>query len=731
MKKLHLSILAATLIAAGCQPQTESVDETSESKSTTPQVAVTDLDVKPDPVTENPFFEEYATPFGVPEFASIRIDHYRPAFARAFDEQRIEVAAITANPEAASFDNTIVALERSGPMLTKVANVFFNLNSADTSDELQEIATEISPKLAALGDEIFLNADLFDRVKTVWESRVSLSLDDEQRQLLSETNKNFVRAGANLDSDKKQRLTEINQKLASLTTKFSQNLLADENRFELVLEESDLGGLPESVRAAGKAIAEQKELGENWVYTLSRTSITPFLTYSDRRNLRQKMFQAYIARGSNGNEFDNREILREMANLRLERANLLGYASHADYILEDRMAKSVERVNGLLTRVWPAALERAKHEAQDLQEMITSEGGDFKLQAWDWWYFSEKVRKARFALDEEQLRQYFVTANVRQAVFDTASRLFGISFVEQPEVPVYNPDVKAFEVLNGDGSHLGVLYNDYYARPSKRGGAWMNEFRTQHREDGAEITPVVTNVFNFSKPAPGKPSLLSWDEVNTVFHEFGHAIHGLFSDVQYEGLAGTNTPRDFVEYPSQVMENWAAEPEVMRRYARHYETGEVIPDELIERIQNARLFNQGFATVEYLAASLLDLAWHSITEPVTETADEFEARVMQEIGAMPEIVSRYRSPYFAHIFAGGYSAGYYSYIWSEVMDADTYEAFKESGIFDQGVAGSFRDHILSKGRSRDLMEQYKKFRGREPQIGPLLERRGLTGGPAQ
>ncbi|MBE9549810.1 MAG: M3 family metallopeptidase [Proteobacteria bacterium] len=673
----------------------------------------------------NPFFKEWNTPYGTAPFAEIKFEYYRPAFDAAIDETRMDIAYIVDNEAAPTFENTIVALDMAGPLMNRVAGVFYNLASADTNDDLKALSTEMSPILAALQDEVNLNEKLWMRIKTVWDQRASLDLNTEQTKLLTDTYKGFARRGANLNDADKETLTGINKELAELTTKFGQDWLTENNAFELVLDETDLAGLPESVRASGKSAATQKGLDDKWVYGLNRTGINPFLTYSDRRDLREKIYTAYIKRGSNSNATDSRETLRRIANLRLQRANLLGYPTHADYVLEVNMAKNPKNVYGLLDKIWPAAQDRARQEVKDMQKLINAEGGDYKLKAWDWRKYSEQVRKARYDLDEEAIKQYFVLENVRDSAFQTASKLFGITFHERNDIEVYHPDVKVFEVRQVGGGHIGILYNDYFARPSKRGGAWMNAYRGQHREEGKNITPIIVNVWNYSKPADGKPSLLSWDEASTFFHEFGHALHGLLSEATYPSLAGTATPRDYVEFPSQVFENWASQPEVMRTYAKHWQSGEVIPDAVIERLAKASTFNEGFATTEYLAASYLDLAWHTITEPVTEDALVFEKKALDKLGLIAEIDPRYRSPYFAHIFSGGYSSGYYGYIWAQVLDADAFALFEEKGIFNPEISKRFRSEILSQGGTDDVMQLYINFRGREPEIEPLLKRRGF------
>ncbi|MCF7805411.1 MAG: M3 family metallopeptidase [Candidatus Marinimicrobia bacterium] len=675
---------------------------------------------------QNPFFVEYNTPFGVPPFSEIEEEHYMPAFEAGIEEQAKEVEAIASSENAPTFANTIEALERSGELLDKVSNVFYNLTSAHTNDEMQDLAKEVAPNLSSHHDNILLNAQLFDRVKTIYDQRESLELTAEQNKLLEEYHKMFVRGGANLNESDKKKLRKINERLSVLSVQFGDNVLKETNKFELVIDDrEDLAGLPDGVISAAAEAAEERGNSNKWVFTTHKPSLIPFLQYSERRDLREKMLKAYINRGNHGNDLDNKEIVREMTTLRIERAKLLGFPTHAHYVLADNMAKEPEQVYELIDQIWEPALERAKEEAENLQALIDEEGGDFELQPWDWWYYAEKVKQQKYAVDDEILRPYFQLENVREGAFMVAKKLYGLTFEERNDIPTYHEDVKVYEVKEADGSHVGILFTDYHPRASKRGGAWMNEYRTQEKLDG-DIDPIITNVFNFSEPSGGKPALLTFDEVSTLFHEFGHGLHGLLSDVTYPMLAGTNVPRDFVEMPSQIMENWASEPEVMKQYARHYETGEPIPDALIEKIRKARHFNQGFATVEYLAAAYLDMDWHTLTEPVKQSVNEFEKESMDDIGLIDEIVVRYRSPYFQHIFSGGYSSGYYSYIWAEVLDADAFQAFKENGLFDTETATKFRNNILAKGGTDDPMDLYKSFRGREPGIEPLLKRRGLN-----
>ena len=678
--------------------------------------------------SDNPFFAEWKTPFGVPPFEQIKLEHYAPAFEQGMKQQKDEVAAIADKPAAPTFANTVEALERSGDLLDRVSMVFFAMKSSMTNDDLQAIAKEVVPKLSEHGDQIRLSEPLFRRIEAVYEQKDDLDLTAEQLRLLEENYKSFVRGGAKLPPAKKERLTKINSELSLLSLNFGEHVLKENNRFELVIDKAaDLAGLPESVIAAAADAAKEKDHEGKWVFTLHKPSLIPFLQYSERRDLREKMFKGYINRGNHDDELDNKKICAQMAALRVEKAKLLGYETHAHFVLEDNMAKEPCKVYELLNKLWTPALARAKGEAAEMQEMINAEGGDFKLQPWDWWYYAEKVKKAKYDLDETMLRPYLKLENVIDGAFDVATRLYGLQFEERPDVPTYHEDVTCFEVKDADGSHVGLLYVDYFPRASKRGGAWMSEFRGQSKIDGKNIRPIIYNVGNFSKPTGGKPSLLSFEETETLFHEFGHALHGLLSNCTYESLSGTNVSRDFVELPSQIMENWASEPEVLKMYARHYETGEPMPDELIEKIQKARHFNQGFATTEYLAAALLDMDWHTMTEadPELDTL-AFENGSLARIELIPEIVSRYRSPYFQHIFAGGYSSGYYSYIWSAVLDADAFEAFKETGnLFDQKTAKAFRENVLSKGNTDEPMTLYKRFRGKEPSIEPLLKRRGL------
>jgi peptidyl-dipeptidase Dcp len=582
----------------------------------------------------------------------------------------------------------------------------------------------VAPLLSALRDDIVLNEPLFARVKAVWDQREKLKLEGEQRRLLEETYKRFVRGGANLDAQRKRRLRAVNEQLSVLSVRFGENLLKETNGFRLVTSSpADLAGLPETAVSAAAEAAARAGLAGRWVFTLHAPSIQPFLAYAANRELRRRIFTAYIERCGKAGGYDNREIAARVAALRAERATLLGYPTHAHLVLEERMAKQPEKVYGLLRQLWEPAMKVARAEAAALQEMIRQEGHGFKLEPWDWMYYAEKVKRARYDLDENEVREYFPIDAVREGAFQVANKLYGLTFIERKDIPVYHAEVRAFEVKEAGGSHLGVFLVDYHPRPGKRSGAWSSRYRGQHIREGKDIRPVVVNVCNFTRPSGGRPALLRPGEVETLFHEFGHALHSLLQRIRYQSLS--TVPRDFVELPSQIMENWALEPAVLKLYAKHYRTGAAIPDALVAKIQESSKFNQGFATVEYLAASFLDMDWHTVTGAAPADAAAFEKTALDRIGLMPEIVVRYRSPYFQHIFSGGYSAGYYSYIWSEVLDSDAFQAFKEKGLFDPATALSFRRNILERGGTAEAMEMYRSFRGREPSVEPLLEKRGL------
>lgn len=674
----------------------------------------------------NPFFQKWDTPFQTPPFSLIKTEHYLPAFEEGIKEQKAEIDAITNNSEAPTFENTIAALEKSGALLTNVSYVFYGLNSTITNDEMQKVNQAAAPMLSKHNDDIKLNEKLFARVKVIFDDKAKHNYTPEQKMLIDNYYYDFVRGGVNLNKEDKDKFRKINEELSVLGVKFGENILKETNAVGLVIDnKDDLIGLPESVIQGAAETAQSKGLEGKWAFTLQRASWTPFLQYSPKRELREKLFKAYISRGNNNDSLDTKNILTKMASLRVDKANLLGYKTYANYKLERNMAKNPENVFKFLNDLWVPALKRAGVEASDMQKIIDSEGGNFKLQPWDWWYYAEKVKKEKYDLDENMLRPYFKLENVIAGVHLLANKLYGLQFVERKDIPVYHPDVKVFEVKEADGKHVGILYTDYFPRDTKESGAWCGGFRDQSDIDGKFIAPLVTNCGNFSKPAGDKPALLSIDEVNTLFHEFGHALHGLLGVSVYPG--GKRVPIDFVELPSQVMENWAMNPEMLKLYAKHYQTGETIPQELIDKIEKAKLFNQGFETVEYLAASFLDMYWHTLTTDKEQDAVKFEKEVLSKIGLIPEIESRYQSTNFLHIFSGdGYSAGYYGYIWAAVLDADAFEAFNETGnIFDKATAVKFRK-LLETAGSDDPMEIYKRFRGREPKVDALLKNRGLN-----
>lgn len=674
----------------------------------------------------NPFFKAYDTPHGIADFAAIKTEHYLPAFKEGVKQQQQEVAAIANNPDAPTFANTIEALEQSGELMNKVASVFYNLTSADTNEDLQALSKEVSPMLSSARDDIMLNDKLFQRVKAVYEQQDKLQLSTAQAKLLEDTYKSFTRGGANLNEEQKAKLRELNEKIGKLSLEFGDNLLAETNNFELVIDnKADLAGLPQDVIDQAAATAAKRGHEGKWVFTTHRPSITPFLTYAENRELREQLFKGYIERGNNDNANDNKALLAQMAALRAEKASLMGYPTHAHFVLEERTAKTPENVYELLNKVWPAALDQARAEVADMQALIDAEGKEFKLEAWDWAYYADKIRVAKYAFNEQDTRPYFSLENTIDGVFYTANKLFGITAKERTDLPKYHEDVRTWEIYDKDGELLAIFFGDYFVRDSKRGGAWMNAYRSQQKVDGENTIPVIVNVLNYTRAPEGEPTLLTFDEASTLFHEFGHALHGMLSDVTYRSQAGTSVPRDYVEFPSQVMENWMTEPEVLGQFAKHYQTGEVIPQELVNKIQAASKFNQGFATVEYLAATKLDLDWHTLTDTKPQDAAKFEAESLANMGLIEEIAPRYRSTYFAHIFSGGYSAGYYSYIWSEILGADAYEAFKEKGIFDKATADAFRNTVLSQGGSQDPMDLYKQFRGKEAGIEPLLRAKGL------
>ena len=687
----------------------------------------------------NPFFQEWNTAYEVPPFMDIKDEHYMPAYQKGMEENLSEIDAIVNNPEAPTFANTIEELERTGKLLTKVARVFSNLASSNTNPKLQELQRELSPMLSAHYDKISLNEGLFNRVEAIWQEKETLDLTGEQRKLLDDTRKQFVRSGALMSEEQKKQITEINSKISGLSTSFGQNLLAETNGFELILNLSDLDGLSEGVIAAASDAASQKmekaeteeekqRYKDKYVFTPHRSSMYPFLTESTRRDLREKLYKSYVMRGDNNNETDNKEIAAQIAKLRAERAQIMGYKSHAHFVLDDNMLKTPEEVYDLLTKLWKPAVKRAKVEVSDMQDVADAEGQKFKISAWDWWHYSEKVRKEKYNLDESAIKPYLSLDNVLKGVFSATNKLWGLNFTEIFDIDLYHPDARVWEVTDKDGSHLGVFIGDYFTRSNKRGGAWMSSFKGQSNLDGRE-RPIVVNVCNFPAPVGDNPALLSFDNVVTLFHEFGHAMHGTLTDVTYGSMAGTSGPRDFIELPSQLLEHWASEPEVLKSFATHYETGEPIPDDLIEKLLNASKFNQGFINTEYLAASLLDMDWHTISaEEDLKDANRFESESMKKVGLIDEIAPRYRTTYFAHIFSGGYSSGYYSYVHAAVLDSDAFEAFKEAGdVFDPNLSSKLRATIYSKGSTEEAMDLFVQFRGRKADIGPLLKVRGLDG----
>ena len=713
MKKLFL--ISALLLIVGCQQQS----------NMDPNI--------------NPFFQEWNTPYEVPPFMDIKDEHYMPAYQKGMEENLSEIDLIVNNPEAPTFANTIEELERTGKLLTKVARVFSNLASSNTNPKLQELQRELSPMLSAHYDKISLNEGLFNRVEAVWQEKESLDLTSEQRKLLEDTRKQFVRSGALMSEEQKKQITEINSKISGLSTSFGQNLLAETNGFELILNLSDLDGLSDGVIAAALDAASQKmekaeteeekqRYKDKYVFTPHRSSMYPFLTESTRRDLREKLYKSYVMRGDNNNETDNKEIAAQIAKLRAERAQIMGYKTHAHFVLDDNMLKTPEEVYDLLTKLWKPAVKRAKVEVADMQDVADAEGQNFKIAAWDWWHYSEKVRKEKYNLDESAIKPYLSLDNVLKGVFSTTNKLWGLNFTEIFDIDLYHPDARVWEVTDKDGSHLGVFIGDYFTRSNKRGGAWMSSFKGQSNLDGRE-RPIVVNVCNFPAPVGDSPALLSFDNVVTLFHEFGHAMHGTLTDVTYGSMAGTSGPRDFIELPSQLLEHWASEPEVLKSFATHYETGEPIPDDLIEKLLNASKFNQGFINTEYLAASLLDMDWHTISaEEDLKDANRFESESMKKVGLIDEIAPRYRTTYFAHIFSGGYSSGYYSYVHAAVLDSDAFEAFKEAGdVFDPNLSSKLRATIYSKGSTEEAMDLFVQFRGRKADIGPLLKVRGLDG----
>lgn len=676
--------------------------------------------------SQNPLLDTWTGTFELPPFAVIRPENFQPAFDRALAAHRAEIDAIGANPAPPTFDNTIAALEMGGRELDRVSNVFFVLAGADTSDAIEAIERDISPLLARHNNALYLNRALYARIADLYKRRTTLGLTAEQARVLERYHTRFVRAGAALEQSAQERLAAINERLASLGTRFGQNVLADEKSFAMLLEEGDLAGLPDFARAAARAAAEERSQPGKYAITLARSSVETFLQFSSRRDLREKVFQAWISRGENGGATDNRALIAEMVALRAERAKLLGFATFADYRLDDQMARTPAAARGLLDEVWGRARAKAGREREALQELIAEEGGNFALAPHDWRYYAEKLRKTRFDLDEAEIKPYFQLDRMIEAAFETARRLFGLTF-SPVTVPLYHPDARAWNVMDAQGRHLALFIGDYFARSSKHSGAWMTSLRDQERLSG-DIRPIVVNVCNFSKPAAGEPALLSFDDARTLFHEFGHALHGMLSNVTYPLLAGTAVPSDFVELPSQLYEHWLEVPGILREYARHCRTGEPMPQALLDRLLATRTFNQGFATVEYTACALVDLDLHSLPDAGALDVTKFERKDLERIAMPAEIVMRHRLPHFQHLFSGGgYAAGYYSYMWSEVLDADAFAAFEDTGnAFDPATAKRLRDYIYGAGNLRDPGEAYEAFRGRLPTVDALLKKRGLA-----
>ena len=673
--------------------------------------------------TDNPFLTEFNTPYGTPPFDKIKVEHYEPAFLAGIEQQNKEIKAIVENTAEPTFENTIVVLDNSGEILARVSGVFFALTEADTNDELAALEAKIAPMLSEHNDNIYLNQDLYKRVAALHDQEKAgeLELTTEQHYLLDKYYKGFVRSGAALDMEKQNKLREINKQLSSLTITFSNHVLAENNAFKLVVDkEEDLAGMPDWLKASAADEAKAAGMDGKWLFTLQASSRLPLLQYAENRSLREKMYKAYISMGNNNDANDNKEVLKQVLTLRLEKAKLLGFDCYSNFVLDDCMAKDSKTVMDFLHNLWGYSIKNAKSEAAELQKLMDKEGKGEKLEGWDWWFYAEKLRQEKYNLNEEEIKPYFSLEDVRSGLYYVVNKLYGINLTPITDVTVYNPDVTVYKVTDADGSFLGIFYADYFPRASKRSGAWMSNFREQQ----GEVRPLIYNVASFTKPVGDMPSLLTIDEARTMFHEFGHALHGMLTKCNYKGVSGTAVAQDFVELPSQIMEHWAVEPEVLKVYAKHYKTREPISDELIAKIENQALFNQGFMTTELLAAALLDMEMHNLTSTEGLDIAAFEKKVTDELGLIPQIAPRYRSTYFNHIM-GGYAAGYYSYLWAEVLDTDAFEAFKENGLFDQKTAGLFRANVLEKGGSEDPMTLYKNFRGQEPSIEPLLKGRGL------
>ena len=676
--------------------------------------------------TSNVLLQDFDTPYGVPPFDKIKTSDYEPAYKAAIAELRAEVKAIIDNKEKPTFENTIVALERSGSTLERVDGVFSNLLSCNTNDEMEALAQKITPMVTGAYDEISMNADLFKKIKYVYDNADQSKLNQEQKTLLKETYKKFVRGGANLNAENKEKLKKINKELGILSLNFGSNVLKETNKFKIIIsDKARLSGLPQGVIDAAAITAKNNGEEGKWMFTVQKSSMIPVLSYADDRELRKEIFEGYTTRGDHNDSLDNKENVKSLVNLRLEKAQIMGYKSWAQFILEDNMAKTPERAYDLMANVAEKAIAKAKVELVDLQNLADSEKAGIKIQPWDWWYYTEKLRKQKYNLSEEEMKPYFQLDNVRNGMFDVAHKLYGLSFKLNKDLPKMDSLAESYEVSR-KGEIIAILYMDYYPRASKRVGAWMTSYRKQQRDvNGKNIIPIVSLTTNFTPPTNDAPALLNLDEVTTLFHEFGHGLHGMLSNCEYQSLSGTAVSRDFVELPSQVMENWALQPEVLKSYAKHYKTAEVIPDELIAKMQKASTFNNGFAVSEFVAAGILDMAWHKIEKPFTGDVNEFETKTMNQLGLIKEIVVRYRSTYYSHIFSGGYAAGYYAYLWTAVLDADAFGAFQETSLFDKATANSFYENILSKGGTDDVDVMWNKFRGREPNIEFYLKRQGL------
>ncbi len=706
-------IILVVLVLFACQ---QTKDQKTQTMKTNKAASI---------INDNPLLTQWQTSFETPPFDQIKSDHYLPAFEQAIKWHDEDIEKIINNPDKPGFQNTIVALEQSGWMLKRVQYLFDAVESANTDSVLQKTSQIIRPKLAAHYDQISMNKQLFDKIAAVYKQKEALALDAEDQRLLEETYKNFVRSGVNLPDEKQVQLKAINKELAGLQQQFNDNLLAETNDFELyVTNVKDLGGMPKQVVDAAAEEAQRRGHQNGWSFTLQRPSIYPFLDYSPNRDLREKIFQGYANRGNNNNAHDNKKVLERMVQLRTQKSHLLGYDNYAQYVLADNMAEKPANVYDLLNKIWQPALKTAKTDRDALAEAMKNDGVKAPFRASDWRYYVRKIREKKYNFDEQVTKPYFEVNAVRDGAFLLAHKLFGLNF-KKIDLPTWHKDQQVFEVTDNNGKHIGIIYMDFFARPSKKGGAWMNELRMQSNVNGHFVTPVVTNNFNFPAPTKDMPSLLSFSQAQTVFHEFGHGLHGLLSNVRYGSLSGTNVPRDFVEFPSQVMENWMSDPAMLELYAKHYQTGKVIPNELVEKMNKANSFNEGFRTVEYMAAAYLDMDWHTLNDDKPRKTIPFEQKAMQKIGLIKEIIPRYRSTYYAHIFGGGYAAGYYSYLWSEVLDADAFDYFKSSGdVFNPEIAKKYKK-MISSGGTKKGMELYKAFRGRAPKIDALLKKKGF------